>query len=339
MRGATACRRAIRPASLVAATCALILTLAAPAGAWVPQTLDFVRGRAVVAHWPDSAFPIEIEVTRGLSSDIAGNRERSALEDAMATWSAATDSNAALVLARESRVQAGVNDGINAIEFSDDAALQGAGFVFLTTMLTSADGTILEADILVNDRMFGFALGESNEALDFETAVLRELGVFLGLDSSPLGGFDDSGDLGADTAIMYPFQREPGVLARELRHDDIAAISWMYPASGSTRGTLRGTVLRAGEPVFGAHVVAFEPFTQVLVGAVSLPDGSFDLGGLPAGRYLVQALPLGSPAGPQTLGGIFALSTIDTSYRGAFLDRTVQLGAGATVSGLNLEVK
>jgi hypothetical protein len=53
----------------------------------------------------------------------------------------------------------------------------------------------------------------------------------------------------------------------------------------------------------------------------------------------VQALPLASPAGPGTLGGIFALTMLDTSFRGAFLDRVVALAAAETVTGLNLEVK
>ena len=194
--------------------------------------------------------------------------------------------------------------------------------------------------MLINDRRFGFATDGGNVGLDLETFMVRQLGSLLGLDSSPLGGPDpdDFSMLSGDTSVMFPVTRGIGDLARALRQDDIAGIAALYPLAGSSRGAIRGRVARQGSPVFGAHVVAFDPASQVLVGAVSLPDGSFSLEGLPPGRYLIQTVPLNNQAGPATLGGIFALGTLNTSFRAAFHSDVIRLSAGATITGLTLEV-
>jgi hypothetical protein len=112
-------------------------------------------------------------------------------------------------------------------------------------------------------------------------------------------------------------------------------MSAMYP-QGSARGAIRGTVLRSGAPLFGAHVVAFEPAQSLTVGAVSLPDGSFEIGGLQPGRYVIEVLPLTSPA---SLGGIFLRDDVDTTFLRVFLDTVVTVSAGQTTGGIVAEVE
>ena len=105
---------------------------------------------------------------------------------------------------------------------SNSSALDGSGFVALTFLSTAADGTILEADMLVNDRAFGFTTtAGSRVGLDLETVMLRELGRVLGLSSSPLGAFV-GGEIDEESAIMYPVSRPVGASARTLREDDKA---------------------------------------------------------------------------------------------------------------------
>lgn len=317
-----------------------VSALASPAPAYVHNTLDYVAGVAVVAHWDSTAFPLAMQVTSGVTTDINDGTDRAALDRAMASWSGVSGTSAALFVEREADIEANVLDGINAIEFSNSAALDGAGFVSLTFLLTESDGTITEADMLVNDRNVGFTTTEgSNVGLDLETALLRELGRVLGLTSSPLGGRDTDGTVLDESAVMFALGRGIGESARTLRADDRAAIASLYPASGSQLGSISGRVTRDGQPVFGAHVVAHDPIRDVLVGAVTLPDGSYRIGGLGAGRYLLQANPLVAPAGPSTLGGIYLSDDVDTTFARAFVTQTVRIAAGQNATGVSVEVQ
>ena len=318
-----------------------LLSLALPVLGYVHRTLEFRGGAAVVAHWPSSAFPVWVTVTPGLSTDIAGNSERGALESALATWSGVSDSIADLRLAGEVVVEAGVLDGINAVQFSNDPSLENSGIIALTFLLTDTDGSIQEADMLLNDRRFGFTTSGGSTGLDLETLLLHELGNLLGLDHSPLGALsDDRTMLDEATAVLFPVNRSVGEMARALRHDDIAGLVAMYPQTGSKRGRISGRVTQNGASVFGAHVIAFDPITEVLIGAVTLPDGSFTLDGLPPGRYLLEAAPLSvKGAGPDTLGGVYSDGDVNTSFRAAFLGRTIRIAPGSAESGVHLEVQ
>lgn len=310
-----------------------------PAPGYVPNTIDFVDGEAVITHWAISDFPIPVRVTPGLTTDINDGSDRSAFESALATWSNVGGSSAGVFLEREQDVEAGVVDGINAIEFSNDPALDGSQFVAITFMLINGDGRIIEADMLVNDREIGFTTSaRSNAGLDFETAMVKEFGSFLGLANSPLGGFESDQTIDETSAVMYALARGIGETARALRADDVAGIHAMYPAPGASFASISGTITRAGNPVFGAHVVVHDPIADVLVGALTLPDGTFRIDGLPAGRYLMEVLPLTAPVVPARIGGIYTRDDVDTTFQRKFFDVTVRLGAGQNASGFNLEV-
>ncbi len=329
-------RRGIRHPWLTAAA---ICAAATPALAYVPNTIDWV-GVPVVAHWPADAFPIATRVTPDLTTDVSDGSDRTALERAMATWSSAPDSRAAIFLEAEAPVEANVLDGINAIEFSNDPALEGAGFVTLTFLLTEADGSIVEADMLVNDRSFGFTTeAGSDVGLDLETVMLKEIGRMLGLSNSPVGARARDGTVEEESAVMFAIGRGIGESARTLRPDDIAGVAALYPAAGSGRGAIAGRVTRNGQPVFGAHVIAYDPIQDVLIGAVSLPDGSFAIEGLPPGRYLLRAVPLSGQVGPPALGGIFDDDDVDTGFTATFFGETVRVGARQRVGGVSIEVQ
>ena len=318
---------------------AILAAVASPAPGYVPNTIDFVDGEAVTIHWPNRAFPVPVRVTPGLTTDITDDSDRAALDSALATWSNVPGSSAAVFVEREQDVEAGVADDINAVEFSNDPALDGAQFVAITFFVTSDSGRVFEADMLVNDREIGFTTeAGSDVGLDFETAMLKEFGKFLGLANSPVGGFNSDGDIDETSAIMYGVARGIGETARVLEDDDIAGIHAIYPQQGANFGAIRGTITRNGNPVFGAHVVAHDPIQDILVGAVTLPDGSYEMAGLPPGVYLMEVLPLGSPVPPAALGGIFTREAVDTTFTRAFFNTRVLIGRGQTVSGQDLEV-
>ena len=68
------------------------------------------------------------------------------------------------------------------------------------------------------------------------------------------------------------------VSRRRLRHDD---------------GSLSGRVTKDGQPLFGAHVVAFNPATGAMVGSFTLnAQGQFSIGGLSPGPHVVRVEPL-----------------------------------------------
>src|SRR5262245_65454242 len=95
---------------------------------------------------------------------------------------------------------------------------------------------------------------------------------------------------------MFPIAFAPGTTAgRTLRADDIAGISDLYPESGADGelGAISGRVTKNGQPIFGAHIVAFDPQTSAMVGSFTLtPQGEFSIGALPAGPRLLRVEPL-----------------------------------------------
>ena len=322
----------------------VLCMIAAPVSAYVPLTVSFSDGEAVIAHWRDSSVPVSVVASEGLSPDIGGGSDVEALQSALNTWSSVDGSTARLRYGGEGDVQAGVIDGINAIEFSTSPELDLSGAITQSFLLIDDDGVIREADILVNNRRYTFNTDGGNVGLDLETALLRELGHLLGLDSSPIGEMTFTGGqqkVEDDSAVMFPVPRGPTQVARELAEDDKAAVAAVY-SDGTSRGSISGRITtQSGLPVFGAHVVVFEPVDQVLVGAVTLPDGSYTVGGLPPGRYVMRVEPLKPPADASSLGGIFSTMSdlVNSSFRPAFLERYVDVVAGTEAGGVNLEVQ
>lgn len=320
-----------------------LCVVAAPVSAYVPLTVSFSNGDAVIAHWRESAFPVPVMASEGLSPDISGDADVEALRSALNTWSSVDGSTARLRYGGEGDVQAGVIDGINAIEFSTSPELDMSGAITQSFLLIDDDGVIREADVLVNNRSYTFNTDGGNVGLDLETVLLREMGHLLGLDSSPIGEMTFSAGqqkVDDDSAVMYPVPRGPTQVARSLTEDDMAAVAAIY-SNGSSRGSISGRITLSGNPVFGAHVVVFEPVDQVLVGAVTMPDGTYTVGGLPPGRYVMRVEPLSPPADASSLGGIFSTMSdlVNSSFRPAFLERYVDVVAGSEAGGVNLEVQ
>ena len=87
---------------------------------------------------------------------------------------------------------------------------------------------------------------------------------------------------------------------RTLATDDRIGASVIYPTSDflAATGVVGGRVRDTNSaPVFGAHVVAVDPGGNVAAGALSQPDGGYQIRGLPPGRYAVYAEALGPDGG------------------------------------------
>src|SRR5262249_8681418 len=139
-------------------------------------------------------------------------------------------------------------------------------------------------------------------------------------------------------AVMFPIAFTAGsIAARELKADDIAGISDIYPDGDfSNEGSFSGRVLQDGRPLFGAHVVVFDPATHTLVAGFTLDaQGTFAIAGLSPGPKVVRVEPL-DDADPDSF--FSAMQTVDVDFRVTFLDRLVVVPRGGDTGSVDLTV-
>ena len=163
----------------------------------------------------------------------------------------------------------------------------------------------------------------------------------LGLGHSMLGETELVGTgrrvIGAE-AVMFPIAFSAGVVNRTPRADDMAGIADIYGTETfrSTAGSIAGRVTKNGTGVLGAHVVAFNPASGKLIGGFSLAqDGSFVIGGLDAGTYVVRVEPLDDGDAASFLESSL---TVDADFKPAFFDRLVTVPRGGTSRSIELKV-
>jgi len=144
--------------------------------------------------------------------------------------------------------------------------------------------------------------------------------------------------------------------AQPLSPDDVAGLSLLYPTPGflPATGTITGQVATAGEAVNLASVVALSPDGSA-ISALTNPDGTFAIQGLPPGSYYLYAHPLppqlsgeSFPANvtpPSDLEGrtIPAVTSFETVFYPGVKDVSqatiVTVGAGTKIEGINFDVR
>lgn len=152
-----------------------------------------------------------------------------------------------------------------------------------TSVHAAPDGSILEADIVMNGQQYGWFTDFNNtinQAQFIEAVLLHEIGHVIGLDHTAAGG----ASLAVGASGVSP---EAG-----LSEDEIAALRFLYPAPGVIAGKINGTVRLDGAGILGAVVVADDSDGNLAGATVTRADGSYELGGLLPGVYNVRVAPL-----------------------------------------------
>ncbi len=117
----------------------------------------------------------------------------------------------------------------------------------------------------------------------FYMTLVHEMGHALGLQHAFAGSVMSTGVTRATTK------------AAPLADDDFAGLGALYPDDrfALDTGVIRGRVTADGEPLHFANVTALTP-SGVAVSALTLPDGRYEIRGVPPGGYYLYAQPVAS---------------------------------------------
>ncbi len=245
-----------------------------------------VASSGIPLYWPNPSLNLALNPAN--ASGLSNAQVANLIDGAFSSWHSADSSISYSLSSSTSYPTNGAQNGINEIFFSSHAPNSlDYGVVALTRVLYyPSNGQLVQFDMQFNDQQFLFTSnpGDTGKLINGQTAIyLQDVATH---EAGHAFGFDHS-TVERSTLVYSAFSGQ-----FNLGDDDITAINTVYPSSGG-KGSISGSVEGLSGGVFGAHVIAVNQSTgHVQAGTLANPDGSFTIGDIPAGDYVVMMEPL-----------------------------------------------
>jgi Matrixin/Carboxypeptidase regulatory-like domain len=295
----------------------------------------------VAIRW--TSMPVRYYITNRDVPGVTAPQLQASVQRAFSTWNVVPSMTIAGTFGGFVGAEPFDDDGVSVIGFQSrpemDRTLGATTFQIETTT-----GRIIESDIFINSAFpWSVASGGTSTAYDVESIAVHEVGHLLGMGHSALGETELKSPGRAvlgKAAVMFPIAFPRGnILDRSLKADDVAGISDIY-ANATTDGTLgaiSGRVTLNGDPLFGAHVTAFNPSTGQLIAGFTLgTDGQFVISALPPGLYVVRVEPLDDA----DLTSFFDEDTVvNVSFKPTYYAKLVAVPAGGSSGSIEIQVQ
>ena len=281
---------------------ALLILTAGAAEAYVQATTEGFQAGAG-RHRTDTAniqFLVNDQTAAGLTNRdgapiiSAGSDPMAALQAAASRWDSAPDSG--LTFAPLTTTGLGIDgqDGMHVIHFADtdEARAVVGGALAIARSFSFASGEVVDSDIIFNPDGITFSTTLADETFDIGSVATHEIGHTLGLAHSGVAG-----------ATMFPRTPDGSDTNAALKEDELAFVRDIYPADGGVAGrfgSITGTIslgAALGATANGVFVTAVNQDTGAIVTTLSsVMNGTYRLGLLGPGNYLVSAEPVDGPA-------------------------------------------
>ena len=321
------------------AVVALLLASAAVPAAYLQFAVD-VNGHTTPLRWKSPS--VRWFATNSGVQNVSAGAMQGAVARAFDTWQNVPTAAISFSFAGFTGATPFDEDGISVIGFEDEPDLErvlGA----TSFVIDDVTGEIVEADIFFN-AAFQWSTADAGQPgrFDLQSVATHEIGHLLGLAHSALGETELRPSGGrrvlASSAVMFPISFGAGNIAdRILQPDDVAGVSDLYPDDDFARrtGSITGRVLLNGQPVLGAHVMAFHLERGEFVSGFTLNDaGEFQIAGLRPGPHIIRVEPLDDA----DVDSFFDLGSIEINFRPAFYSRVVAVPAGGSAPRVDVTV-
>ena len=291
------------------------LLVAMPSHGFLIQTVESRFGNQVQQTWryPDR---VSFVLHAAGSDDLSPAQTHALIRESFQVWSDVATARVEFVDQDTTRSVPRQRDGRNLIYFDETGRYLDAppetGVIAITRIRSHfSTGHITDADIIFNGRDFRFSASDDDgdRLVNLKDVAIHEIGHLLGLEHTPLDGPPHI------RPTMNPFNHsDDSGDAQSLEPDDIAGVSFLYPAIGyqATVGSIAGQIRDFDQqPLFGTHIKAENLDTGELFSTVSGAEpsaatvGHYRLHGLTPGRYRLSLAPIAGAINEENFGGVF----------------------------------